>query len=45
VLYGGKKLDAYLQTKNPVFTLIFPLVYLTGMMIKLIKDTSKKNNK
>lgn len=46
VLYAGKKLDEYVNVKTPVFTLIFPLVYLTGMMIKLIKDTgNKKDNK
>jgi len=45
VLYAGKKLDEYLTWETPVFTLIFPLIYLTGMMIKLIKDTGNKNNK
>jgi F0F1-type ATP synthase assembly protein I len=45
VLFGGKKLDEYLGFNKPVFTIIFPLIYLTGMMIKLIKETGNKNNK
>jgi hypothetical protein len=44
VLYAGKRIDEYEKWETPVFTIIFPLVYLTGMMIKLIKDTGNKKN-
>lgn len=41
-LFGGIKLDAYLSLKTPIATWLLPLIFITGMMIKLIVETNKK---
>jgi hypothetical protein len=44
-LWAGIKLDKWLRFSTPLFTWIFPLIAIIGLMIKVIKDTSKRNNK
>lgn len=41
-VYAGKWLDERMQVHQPVFIWVLPLVLLTGMLVKMIKDTSKK---
>lgn len=41
-VYGGKKLDEWLNTKKPVFTAIFSLLAVVISIYMVIKDISKK---
>ncbi len=43
-VWAGMKLDKWLKFSTPLFTWVLPLVVITALMIKIIKDTSKKNN-
>jgi len=38
----GTWLDKKMATKKPMATWIFPMTFLIGFLIKLIKDTNKK---
>jgi len=40
-LFGGKRLDQYFNLKKPMLTWILPLIFIVGMLIKLIVETSK----
>jgi hypothetical protein len=40
-LFGGKRLDQYFNFKKPLLTWILPLIFIVGMLIKLIVETSK----
>jgi F0F1-type ATP synthase assembly protein I len=40
--YAGLKADEYLKTKIPVFVWILPVIVIIAMLVKIIKDTSKK---
>ena len=44
-LFIGLKLDAWIRTSFPVLVWLLPLLVIVGMIIKTIKDTSKKNGK
>ena len=44
-LFIGLKLDAWMRTSFPVLVWLLPLLVIVGMIIKTIKDTSKKNGK
>lgn len=41
-LFIGIKLDALLVLKTPMLTWILPLVFITAIIFKIIKDTSPK---
>jgi len=41
-LYVGKWLDEKFARSKPLLTWIFPVFYLIGYLIKIIKDTNKK---
>ena len=43
-VFAGKWLDAKLHLPFPVFIWLLPLIFIIGMMIKVIKDTSKKKD-
>ncbi len=38
----GTWLDKKMATKKPMATWIFPMTFLIGFLVKLIKDTNKK---
>jgi hypothetical protein len=44
-LFIGLKLDAWIRTPFPVLVWLLPLLVIIGMIIKTIKDTSKKHDK
>lgn len=41
-VYLGIVIDKWMKTAMPLLVWILPLLVLTGMMIKVIKDTTKK---
>jgi hypothetical protein len=41
-VYGGNKADKWLEFSFPLLTILFPFIILIVMIVKLIKDTSKK---
>ncbi|CAN5168599.1 hypothetical protein BH09BAC2_BH09BAC2_14540 [soil metagenome] len=41
-VFAGIKLDDYLKTGMPLLVWVLPLLIITGVIIKIIKDTSKK---
>ena len=44
-VFLGLKLDRWLKLSFPVFAWLLPLLVLIGLIIRLIKDTSRKRNK
>jgi hypothetical protein len=42
MVWLGMKLDKWLKFSFPLFTLILPLIAIVAMMVKIIKDTSKR---
>jgi hypothetical protein len=44
-LYGGKRLDHYFEFKKPLLVWILPLIFIVGMLIKLIVETNKSSKK
>jgi hypothetical protein len=42
VIYAGIWLDKKVALKFPLFVWLLPLLLLAGMLIKIIKDTTKK---
>ena len=43
-LYLGYQFDRWLTFATPLFVWILPLLVIIGLIYKVIKDTSKKNN-
>jgi ATP synthase protein I len=43
--WGGSKLDHYLQTKKPYFTIIFSLIGISGSLYLVIKDVLNESKK
>ena len=43
-IFVGKWIDSKLQLSFPVFIWLLPLIFIVGMIIKVIKDTSKKKD-
>jgi hypothetical protein len=41
-VWAGIKLDKWLKFSTPLFTWVLPLISIVSLMIKIIKDTSKK---
>ncbi len=40
-LFGGRRLDRYFHFEKPLLTWLLPLVFILGMLIKLIVETGK----
>jgi uncharacterized membrane protein YjjP (DUF1212 family) len=43
-LFAGYQFDRWLNFATPLFVWMFPLLFIVGLIYKVIKDTSKKNN-
>jgi F0F1-type ATP synthase assembly protein I len=43
-VFAGKWLDAKLHLSFPLLIWLLPLIFIIGMMIKVIKETSKKKD-
>jgi hypothetical protein len=41
-VYAGYKADQWLALSFPVFVWLLPLIVITGLIIKVVRDTSKK---
>ena len=41
-VWTGIKLDKWLKFTTPLFTWVLPIVAIVALMIKIIKDTSKR---
>jgi len=42
--FFGIKIDAYFKWKTPVAVWVLPLVFILAIIIKIVVETSKKNN-
>ncbi len=40
-LYGGKRIDQYFNLHTPMLTWILPLIFILGMLIKIIIETNR----
>lgn len=43
-VFLGKWIDAKLQLSFPILIWLLPLVLLIAMLLKVVRDTSKRNN-
>jgi hypothetical protein len=43
-VFAGKWIDEKLHFSFPVLIWLLPLIFIIGMILKVIKDTSKKKN-
>ena len=43
-VFAGKWIDEKLHFSFPVFIWLLPLIFIIGMILKVVKDTSKKKN-
>jgi type IV secretory pathway TrbD component len=43
-VFIGLKLDAWMRTPFPVLVWVLPLLVIIGMIVKTIKDTSKRKH-
>lgn len=43
-VFFGKWIDEKLHINFPVFIWLLPLIFIIGMILKVIKDTSKRKN-
>ncbi len=41
-VYGGIWIDRWLKLKNPLAVWVLPLLVITGVIVKIIRDTSRK---
>lgn len=41
-VYGGMYIDQWLHTSFPVAVWLLPLLFITGVIISIIKDTGRK---
>ena len=41
-VYGGIQIDKWLKFETPLAVWLLPLLIITGIIIKIIKDTSTK---
>jgi len=41
-IYAGRYLDGWIKIKFPLFLWLLPLIVIIGMIVKAIRDTSKK---
>lgn len=40
--YAGSWVDKWIKSNFPLFVWLLPLIVIIGMIVKVIKDTSKK---
>ena len=40
--YAGSWIDKWIKTGFPLFVWLLPLIVIIGMIVKAVKDTSKK---
>jgi hypothetical protein len=43
-IFAGKWIDSKLQLSFPVLIWLLPLIFIVGMIIKVIRDTSKRKD-
>lgn len=43
-IFAGKWIDGKLQLSFPMLIWLLPLIFIVGMIVKVIKDTSKKKD-
>jgi hypothetical protein len=43
-IFAGKWIDAKLKLSFPILIWLLPLIFIIGIMVKAIRDTSKKKN-
>ena len=41
-VYVGIKIDSWMALKNPIFVWVLPLIVISAIIYKIIKDTSPK---
>jgi len=41
-IFAGIQLDKWINTTVPIFLWVLPLLIIIGMIVKAVKDTSKK---
>ena len=41
-LYGGMQLDKWIKPGMPLAVWLLPLLFITGIILKIIRDTSTK---
>lgn len=41
-VFGGKWIDAKIHFSFPVFIWLLPLIFIIGILIKAVRDTSKR---
>jgi hypothetical protein len=41
-VYGGLQIDKWLKLKMPLAVWVLPLLLITGVIVKIIKDTAKR---
>jgi hypothetical protein len=42
--FVGLKIDNYIEWKTPIAVWALPLIFIVAIIIKIVSDTSKKNN-
>ena len=43
-VFAGNKIDGYFKWKTPIAVWVLPLVFILAIIIKIVIETSKKNN-
>jgi hypothetical protein len=41
-VYAGLRIDKWLKIKNPLAVWVLPLLVITAVIVKIIKDTAQK---
>ena len=41
-VYAGLRIDKWLKIKNPLTVWVLPLLVITAVIVKIIKDTAQK---
>lgn len=44
-LLGGRQLDHWAAFRTPLFTWLLPLLFITGLIVRLIVETGRKKNR
>ena len=44
MVFAGKWVDGKLQVSFPILIWLLPLIFLISMLLKVVRDTSKKKN-
>jgi len=43
-VFAGNKIDEFFKWKTPIAVWVLPLVFILAIIIKIVIETSKKNN-